>query len=50
MEFVQILRSQNVVVDKIAKQVSSEEGPTSMDIKMEVQKCPSIEEVSTFAI
>ncbi|XP_030959083.1 uncharacterized protein LOC115981034 [Quercus lobata] len=36
--------------DELAKQVSSEAGPTSTDLKMEVQKCPGIEEVLTFAI
>ena len=50
MEFAQIPRSQNVVADEITKLASFEEGPTSMDLKMEIQKCPNIKEVSTFAI
>ena len=50
MEFEQIPISQNIVVDEIAKLALSEEGPTSMDLKMEIQKCPNIKEVSTFAI
>ena len=50
MEFAQIPRSQNIVADELAKLASSEAGPTSMNLKMEVQKCPSIEEVSTFVI
>jgi len=50
VEFVQIPRSQNMTVDEIAKLTSLEERSTSMDLEMEVQKHPSIEEVSTFAI
>ena len=50
LEFVQIPRGQNMVADEIAKMASSEEGSTSMDLNMEVQKHPSIEEVPTFAI
>ena len=47
---MQILRSQNMIVDEIAKLASSEERSTSMGSEMEVQKHPSIEKVSTFAI
>ena len=47
---MQIPRSQNMIVDKIAKLVSLEEGLTSMGLEMEAQKHPSIEEISTFAI
>ena len=47
---MQIPRSQNMVVDEVAKLASSEEGATNMGLMMEVQKCPSIEEVSIFAI
>jgi len=36
--------------DEIAKQASSEVGSTIIDLKMEVQKRPSIEEFHTFAI
>ena len=50
VEFVQIPRSQNIIADKIAKLTSLEEGSTSMGSNMEVQKRPSIEEISTFAI
>ena len=50
VEFVQIPRSQNMIVDEIAKLASSEERSISTISKMEVQKHPNIEEVSTFAI
>ena len=50
LEFVQIPRDQNMAADEIAKMASLEEGSTSMDLNMEVQKRPSIEEVPTFAI
>ena len=50
MEFAQIPKSQNMIADEITKQASLEEGPTNMDLEMEVQKYPNIEEVSTFAI
>ena len=49
-EFVQIPKSQNMVTDEVAKLASSEERATSMGLIMEVQKRPSIEEVSTFII
>ena len=45
-----IPKNQNMIVDEIAKQASLEERPKSMGLEMEVQKCPSIEEVFTFAI
>jgi len=50
VEFEQIPKSQNTVADEVSKMASSEEGSTSMSLVMEVQKCPSIEEVPTFAI
>ncbi|XP_075645592.1 uncharacterized protein LOC142616682 [Castanea sativa] len=50
LEFVQIPRGQNMAANKIAKMASSEEGSTSVEVDMEIQKCPSIEEVPTFAI
>ena len=51
VEFVQILRTQNMVVDEVAKIASSEEKMTgSMGLVMEIQKRPSIEEVPTFTI
>ena len=50
MEFVQIPKSQNIAADEVAKKALSKEGATSMGLVMEVQNCPSIEEVPTFAI
>ena len=50
VEFVQIPKSQNMIADEIAKLASSDEGSTSMSLEMEVQKCLSIEEISTFTI
>ena len=50
VEFTQIPRSQNIGVDELVKQSSSKIGPTNMDPKIEVQKCPNIEEVFTFTI
>ena len=38
MEFVQILRGQNMAANEIAKMASSEERSTSMELNMEVQK------------
>ena len=50
LEFVQIPRGQNMAADEIAKMASSDEGSASMELNMEVQKRPSIEEVPTFVI
>ncbi|XP_050246504.1 uncharacterized protein LOC126694327 [Quercus robur] len=50
VEFVQIPRSQNMGADEVSKLASSEKGEISMDLMMEIQKHPSIEEVSTFTI
>jgi len=50
VEFVQIPRSQNMGADEISKLASSEKRDISMDLVMEVQKHPSIEEVLTFTI
>ena len=50
VEFVQIPRSQNMIVDEIAKLASSEERSISMVSEMEVQKHPNIKKVPTFAI
>ncbi|XP_075649778.1 uncharacterized protein LOC142620264 [Castanea sativa] len=50
VEFVRIPRDQNMAVDEIAKMASSEEKPTNVELLMEIQKCPNIEEVPTFAI
>ena len=48
--FTQIPRSQNMEADELAKLSSSEARPISKDLKIEVQRCPSIEEVHTFTI
>ena len=50
VEFVQIPRSQNMIANEITKLASSEEGSMSTGLKMEVQECPNIKEVLTFAI
>ena len=50
MEFVQIPRSQNMGADKVSKLASSEKWEISMDLAMEVQKHPSIEEIAAFTI
>ena len=47
---MQIPRSQNMITNEVAKLASLEEGSTGLGLEMEVQKCPSIEEISTFAI
>ena len=39
-----------MTADEIVKLASLEKGSTGMGSKMEVQKHPSIEEISTFAI
>ena len=36
VEFVQLPRSQNMITDKIAKQASSKEIPTSVGLEMKV--------------
>ena len=50
IEFVQIPRDQNMVADEITKMALSEDEATSMGLDMEIQKCPNIKEVYTFAI
>ena len=50
VEFMQIPRSQNMGADEISKLASSEKEEISMDLAMEVQKHPSIEEVPIFSI
>ncbi|XP_075675109.1 uncharacterized protein LOC142644365 [Castanea sativa] len=50
LEFVKIPRGQNMAADEIAKVASLEEGSTSVEVDMEIQKRPSIEEVPTFTI
>ena len=37
VEFIQVPKSQNMRADKVAKQASLGAGPTSTDLKMEVQ-------------
>ena len=49
VEFVQIPRSQNIGADEVLKLASSEKREV-MDLAMEVQKHPSIEEAPTFTI
>ena len=39
-----------MIADEITKLASSEEVSMSMGFKMEIQKHPSLEEISTFAI
>lgn len=50
VKFIQVPRSQNMEVDEIANQASSEARLTSTDLKMEVQKQSSIEKIHTFTI
>ncbi|XP_050259164.1 uncharacterized protein LOC126704182 [Quercus robur] len=50
MEFVQIPRSQNMGADEVWKLASSEKREITIDLAMEVQKYPSIEEAPTFTI
>ncbi|XP_030946087.1 uncharacterized protein LOC115970625 [Quercus lobata] len=50
VEFVQIPRSQNIGADEVSKLASSEEGKTSTDMAIEIQKHSSIEEVAVFSI
>lgn len=50
VEFVQVPKSQNMVVDEISKLASLEEGGLCMGLAMEVSKHLSIEEVPTFTI
>ena len=50
LEFVQIPMSQNMGADEVSKLASLEEGEISIDLAMEVQKHPSIEEIATFTI
>ena len=50
VDFTQVPRSQNSEVDEVARQASSKEGMSSPDLKVEVQRHPSIEELHTFVI
>ena len=50
VKFVLVPKSQNTKANEIAKQASSKVGSTIIDLKMEVQKHPSIEEFHIFAV
>ena len=50
VEFVQVPRNQNALVDEISKLASLEEGGLSNNLAMEVQKHPSIKEAPTLTI
>ena len=50
VDFTQVPQSQNSEVDEVARQASSKEGMSSLDLKVEVQRHPSIEELHTFII
>ncbi|XP_065635254.1 uncharacterized protein LOC136069991 [Quercus suber] len=50
VEFIQIPRSQNRAADEVSKIASSEGTESKTDLMMEIQKNPSIEEISTFAV
>nr|XP_023929639.1 uncharacterized protein LOC112040950 [Quercus suber] len=50
VEFVQIPRSQNIAADEVSKIASSEEIKSGTGLMMEIQRSPSIEEISTFAV
>ena len=50
VEFVQVPRNQNALVDEISKLASSEERGLSNNLTMEIQKHPSIKEVPTLTI
>ncbi|XP_030963839.1 uncharacterized protein LOC115985003 [Quercus lobata] len=50
VEFVQTPRSQNMGANEVSKLASLRKEESSTDLTMEIQKHPSIEEVSTFTI
>ena len=50
VEFVQVPKNQNALVDEISKLASSEERGLSNNLTMEIQKHPSIKEVPTLMI
>ena len=50
VDFTQVPQSQNSEANEVERQASSEEGMGSPDLKVEVQKHPSIEEIHTFII
>ena len=50
VKFIQVPKIQNMGADEIAKHALSEAGSTSTNLKMEVLKHPSIEEIQTFTI
>ena len=50
VNFMQVARSQNLEVDKVAKYASLEDGTSSSGLMLEMQKFPSIKEFHTFLI
>ena len=50
VDFTQIRRRQNSEADEVARQASSEEGTSLLNLKVEVQRHLSIEELHTFMI
>lgn len=50
VDYIQVPRSQNSKADEVVRQASLEEGMGSPDLKVEVQRHPSIDELHTFAI
>nr|XP_023897498.1 uncharacterized protein LOC112009397 [Quercus suber] len=50
VEFVRISRSQNMAADEVSKLASSEETEPRADLMIEIQRNPSIEEVSTLTV
>nr|XP_023924002.1 uncharacterized protein LOC112035401 [Quercus suber] len=50
VEFIRIPRSQNMAADEVSKIASSEETEPRVDLMMEIQRNPSIEEILTFAV
>ena len=50
MEFMQVPRSQNSEADEVAKQASLEDRTDPLDLKVELQRHPSIDELHDFEI
>nr|XP_023876807.1 uncharacterized protein LOC111989258 [Quercus suber] len=50
VKFIQIPRSQNGATDEVSKIASSDGAESKIDLMMETQKKPSIEEILTFAV
>ena len=49
-DFIQVPRSQNSKADKVARQALSKEGMDPLDLKVELQRHLSIDELHTFMI